>query len=60
MFLLVVCDVLEFVVETCGETSVGEGLLIPSGESLLVEGILEVLKLQGISTKSIEDKRSLL
>lgn len=43
--LLIVRNVLELVVESWGEAGIGESLLAPLRESLLVESILKVLEL---------------
>lgn len=45
MSLLIVSDVLEVVIEFGREASVGEGLLVPFAECLLVESVLKMLKL---------------
>lgn len=49
MSFLVVCNVLELIVEIGREAVVGEIIDRPFGESLLVEDVLEVFKLLGMS-----------
>lgn len=51
MSLLIVSNVLQLVVEHRGEVGVEELLLTPFGQSLLVECVLEVLKLWNVSTR---------
>jgi len=49
MSLLIVSDILQVIVELGGEAGIGESLLVPFAESLLVESILEVFELWGVS-----------
>jgi len=44
MSLLIVSDILQVIVELGGEAGIGESLLVPFAESLLVESILEVFE----------------
>jgi hypothetical protein len=46
---LVVGDVLQVIVEFGGEAGIGESLLVPFAQCLLVESILEMLELRGVS-----------
>ena len=45
MSLLIMCNVLQVIVESCGEAGISKGLDVPHGERLLVEFVLEMLKL---------------
>ena len=45
MAFLVMGDILQLVVEACGEAGVGEGLLVHHGERCLVEVVLKMLEL---------------
>lgn len=49
MSLLIMSDILQVIIELGGEAGISKSLLVPFAKSLLVESILEVLELGGVS-----------